>query len=90
VQAVTDVKGREHIVGHDDAGGLELLFGFDDQFVDLHGDDRIETRGGLIIENHFGAVDDQAGIRASSFAHSSGEFRGHLVVRFLQSYDSRA
>jgi len=58
---ISDLHRRPDVMGDDDACGLELLLGFVDELVDLHGCDGIEPCCGFVIQNDKRSIDDQAG-----------------------------
>ena len=76
-----------HVVRDDDARAALFLREGVHEFVDTTGIDGVEARGGLVVEDVLGFVDDGAG-DADTLLHAAGEFGGVLRQNFirLQTY----
>jgi hypothetical protein len=76
--SVAGFLGTGKVVGYDDRARVVPALHFVDQLVDLRAGNRVEPRGGFIVQHDFGPEDQGTG-DADPFDLSTGEVRGHLV-----------
>src|ERR1041385_6254865 len=81
--AVTDVEGASHIVRHHHAGDAIALLQAADQPIDAVGDNRVEPRGRLVIENAGRPINDGAR-QANALFHSAAQIHRHLLLLSFQ------
>ena len=73
------LRGRVHVVRHDDAGHRVLLARPQDQLVDHVAHDRVQPGGRLVVEHQLG-VQGQGPGQAHALAHAAGQL-GRLLAR---------
>src|SRR5438445_2619967 len=75
-----------HVVRHDDAGHRALAARLHNQFIDHVAHDRVEPRGGLIIEHDL-RLDGQCPRQTDALLHAPGKLRWLLALDLRRQTD---
>ena len=86
IRRLADLVRAGHVVGDHQAGGLQFPVAAQDEVVDGVGGNRVEARGGLVVEDELGVHGDGAG-QADAFAHAAGEFLGQEVLAARHAHE---